>query len=31
VRTEHWRFSSAAYWLSDGRMANDVILTPLDW
>src|SRR5437016_8099798 len=31
TRAEHWRFSSAAYWLSDGQMTNDVILTPLDW
>src|SRR3974390_2480705 len=26
-----WRFSSASYWLSDGQVANDVILTPMNW
>ena len=31
TRAEHWRFSSASYWLSDGQVANEVILTPLDW
>jgi REP element-mobilizing transposase RayT len=30
-RAEHWRFSSAAYWLSEGQIANDVVLSPLDW
>ena len=28
---EHWRFSSAGYWLSDERTSNDVILTPIEW
>jgi REP element-mobilizing transposase RayT len=31
TRAEHWRFSSASYWLSDGQVPNDAILTPLDW
>jgi hypothetical protein len=30
-RAEHWRFSSASYWLSEGKVANDVILTRLEW
>jgi REP element-mobilizing transposase RayT len=30
ARAEHWRFSSASYWLSDGQAANDVILTPVE-
>ena len=31
TRAEHWRFSSASYWLSGGQVPHDVILTPLDW
>jgi putative transposase len=31
TRGEHWRFSSASYWSSDGKVANDVILSPLEW
>jgi putative transposase len=31
ARAEHWRFSSASYWLSDGQVANDVILSAIDW
>jgi len=31
TRPEHWRFSSASYWLSEGKVANDVILSPLEW
>ena len=31
LRPEHWRFSSALYWRSEGQIANDVILTPLEW
>ena len=27
-RQDHWRYSSAAYWMSDGQIANDVILRP---
>jgi hypothetical protein len=30
-RAEHWRFSSASHWLLDGQVANDVILSPIDW
>ena len=30
-RQEHWRFSSASYWLSDGQVANDVVLNPIEW
>ena len=30
-RVDHWRFSSASYWLSEGQLANDVTLTALDW
>jgi hypothetical protein len=31
ARGEHWRFSSASFWLSDGKLANDVILSQLEW
>jgi hypothetical protein len=31
TRAEHWRFSSAAYCLSDGQVANEVILSPVEW
>jgi REP element-mobilizing transposase RayT len=30
-RGEHWRFSSASYWMSDGKEANDVKLSQLEW
>ncbi len=30
-RQEHWRYSSASYWSSDQPIANDVILSALDW
>jgi putative transposase len=30
-RPEHWRFSSASFWLSDGQVANDVMLSPIEW
>ena len=30
-RADHWRYSSASYWLSDGQIANDVILSQLEW
>ena len=30
-RAGDWRFSSAAYWLSDGQTPSDVILTGIDW
>ncbi len=28
---DHWRFSSAAYWLSDGEAECDVPLTAVEW
>jgi len=28
---EHWRFSSAAYYVSDGRIKSDVTISALDW
>jgi hypothetical protein len=28
---EHWRFSSASYWLQGGKVDNDVLLTALEW
>jgi len=31
TRQEHWRFSSAMHWSSDAPVANDVILSALDW
>ena len=31
TRPEHWRYSSASYWLSEGKSANDVILSQLEW
>jgi REP element-mobilizing transposase RayT len=31
ARAQYWRFSSASYWLTDGQMANDVILSAIDW
>ena len=30
-RPEHWRFSSASFWLGEGQLANDVILSRIDW
>jgi len=30
-RPEHWRFSSAAFYLSDGEATFDVGIDPLDW
>jgi len=30
-RPEDWRFSSASYWLSGGKVANDVLLTTVEW
>jgi hypothetical protein len=30
-RPDYWRFSSAAYWLSDGQMENEVTLKAIDW
>jgi putative transposase len=31
VRAGEWRFSSASYWLSEGKMKNAVLLTSLQW
>ncbi len=31
VRAGDWRFSSASYWLSEGRTENDVTLSTLQW
>ena len=31
TRQEHWRFSSARYWLDEIAPENDVILTALEW
>jgi REP element-mobilizing transposase RayT len=30
-RADHWRFSSASYWLSDGLVQNDVVLSAIEW
>jgi REP element-mobilizing transposase RayT len=30
-RPQDWRFSSAAFWLSDGHAESDVLLTAIDW
>jgi putative transposase len=29
-RAEHWRFSSASFWLSEGKVPSDVVLSRLD-
>ena len=31
IRADHWRFSSAAYYLSDGQNRVDVPISPIDW
>jgi len=31
ARAEHWRFSSAGYWLSDGKAASQVALGAIQW
>jgi len=28
---EHWKFSSAGYWLSDGRVPSEVVLSAIEW
>jgi hypothetical protein len=28
---EHWRFSSASYWASRGKLENDVLLSAVLW
>jgi REP element-mobilizing transposase RayT len=30
-RADHWRFSSASYWLSDGRAGQEVVLSAIEW
>ena len=30
-RAEHWRFSSAAAWLSEGKSNEEVILSAIEW
>ena len=31
VRADHWRFSSAAFYLSDGRQPCEVPINPIEW
>ena len=31
IRAGDWRFSSASYWLSEGKAEDDVILSSLQW
>ena len=31
LKADHWRYSSAAYYLSDGRAECDVKITAIDW
>jgi REP element-mobilizing transposase RayT len=31
IRANHWRFSSAAYYISDGREPCDVRISAIDW
>jgi putative transposase len=31
TRAEYWRFSSASYWLSEGKPVNDLVLSQLEW
>jgi REP element-mobilizing transposase RayT len=31
VRAADWRFSSASFWQSEGKFANDVVLSPIPW
>jgi putative transposase len=31
VRAADWRFSSAAYYVTDGRSATEVPISPIDW
>jgi len=30
-RAEHWRFSSASYWLAEGTLESEVILSAIEW
>jgi putative transposase len=31
ARPEYWRYSSASYWLQEGKVENDVMLTGIEW
>jgi putative transposase len=31
VRADHWRFSSASFYLSDGKESRDVAISPIVW
>jgi hypothetical protein len=31
TRAEYWWLSSASYWLSEGKVVNDVVLSQLEW
>ena len=31
IRADHWRFSSASFYLSDGQQPCDVAITPIAW
>ena len=31
TRADHWRFSSASFYLSDGQQSRDVAVSPVDW
>jgi REP element-mobilizing transposase RayT len=31
IRAEHWRFSSAGYWLSEGKASSEVVLSAIEW
>jgi hypothetical protein len=31
LRAEHWRFSSAAFYLSDGELGSEVEIAPIPW
>jgi REP element-mobilizing transposase RayT len=31
LRADHWRYSSAGFYLSDGQHACDVIISPISW
>ena len=30
-RPEFWRYSSASYWMGDGKATSDVTLSRIDW
>mgnify|MGYP001048680429 CR=1 FL=1 len=31
LQADHWRFSSAAYWLSEGERPSEVVLSAIEW